>query len=120
MQKKMPKNATKNAKQMQKKAKKMQTKCKKKNASSENVHALQKQISRSCIFACIFVCIIFAFFLAFSWAKVFGVAFSGCVLFACFLHFNQVWKSLERAGFYFTSLESRMKNLCDHTDRKRN
>ena len=53
-----------------------------------------------CIFACIFACIFFAF----SWAKVFRVAFSGCILFTCFLHFNQVWKSLERARFYHTTL----------------
>ena len=98
---KIAKNLGKMQKKCKQNAKKMQTKFRKKckfwkcacftKTNFQKLHCF-------CIFACIFACIFFAF----SWAKVFRVAFSGCILFTWFLHFNQVWKSLERARFYHT------------------
>ena len=88
------------------KLQKTQVKCKKK--SKQNAKKMQTKMRKKCKFwkcACFtktnfqkLHC--FCIFFAFSWAKVFRVAFSGCILFTCFLLFNQVWKSLERASFY--------------------
>ena len=65
-----------------------------KNATSGNVHVLQKQISRSCFFFCMFDCMFFDFFSHFFFAFFF------CISFAFFLGFLQFLKNLKPTNFY--------------------
>ena len=83
---KLQKNLGKVQKKSETNAKQMQETCEK-HANSGNVHVVQKQISRSCIF----FAFLLAFFLHFPGPRFLGLHFLG----AFFLHFNQVLQSLE-------------------------